>query len=87
MPPVAHKSEPPATAAVGAAGQDCMAIGNVQLLVAPMLALFCSIKCPGELILKLFDLARELRDAEAGSQRGWFYLDRNLDRDGFAKVA
>lgn len=28
-----------------------------------MLALFCSVKCPGNLILKTYDLARQLRDA------------------------
>jgi len=35
------------------------------------LALFCSIKCPGELILKLFDLAKELRDREVGVISGF----------------
>lgn len=28
-----------------------------------MLALFCSVRCPGDLILKTYDLARSLRDA------------------------
>jgi len=35
------------------------------------LGLFCSIKCPGELILKLFDLAKELRDREVGVISGF----------------
>ncbi len=37
-------------------------MGEPSLLDTSRLALFCSIKCPGELILKLFDLAKELRD-------------------------
>jgi predicted Rossmann fold nucleotide-binding protein DprA/Smf involved in DNA uptake len=49
-------------AVITAAGQECRIIGNVRLLDTPKLALFCSIKCPGELILKLFDFAKELRD-------------------------
>jgi len=39
------------------------AVGDAQLLErVPLLALFCSRKCPGELILKAYDLARRLRD-------------------------
>jgi len=37
-------------------------LGDVNLLKRRSLALFCSVKCPGDLILKTFDLARELRD-------------------------
>lgn len=37
----------------------------------PLLGLFCSIKCPGELILKLFDLARDLRDRGVGVVSGF----------------
>lgn len=48
------------------------AIGNLSLIQKPaidsvvpeVVALFCSIKCPGELILKTYDLAQALRDAE-----------------------
>jgi predicted Rossmann fold nucleotide-binding protein DprA/Smf involved in DNA uptake len=54
-----------------AAGQECRAIGNVAILQTPKLALFCSIKCPGELILKLFDLAKELRDKRVGVISGF----------------
>jgi predicted Rossmann fold nucleotide-binding protein DprA/Smf involved in DNA uptake len=39
-------------------------IGNLSLLQEPAIALFCSIKCPGDLILKTYDLAQALRDAE-----------------------
>ncbi len=45
-----------------AAGQACTARGDVRLLRVPLLALFCSIKCPGNIILKTFDLMKELRD-------------------------
>ena len=37
--------------------------GNLSLLDEPLTALFCSNRCPGDLILKTYDLARALRDA------------------------
>ena len=37
--------------------------GNLQLLEEPLTALFCSAQCPGDLILKTYDLARSMRDA------------------------
>ncbi|MBP7937701.1 MAG: DNA-processing protein DprA [Phycisphaerae bacterium] len=37
--------------------------GNAALLTSTSVALFCSVKCPGDLILKTYDLARALRDA------------------------
>ena len=37
--------------------------GNVRLLEEPLTALFCSQRCPGDLILKTYDLARAMRDA------------------------
>jgi len=40
------------------------AFGNLSLIQKPAVALFCSIKCPGDLILKTYDLAQALRDAE-----------------------
>lgn len=39
------------------------ALGNLDILRHKKLALSCSVKCPGNLILKTYDLARELRDA------------------------
>jgi len=39
-----------------------IAHGNLDILQGKKLALFCSIRCPGNLILKTYDLARELRD-------------------------
>ena len=43
---------------------ECMfALGDLNILRQRMLALFCSVKCPGDLILRTYDLARQLRDA------------------------
>lgn len=38
------------------------ALGNLDLLGLPLTTLFCSRKCPGDAILKAYDLARELRE-------------------------
>jgi len=40
-----------------------MAHGNLELLQDKTLALFCSVRCLGMLILRAYDLARALRDA------------------------
>ena len=40
------------------------AIGNLDLLDSAPLALFCSVRCPGRLILQTYDLAQALRAAE-----------------------
>jgi predicted Rossmann fold nucleotide-binding protein DprA/Smf involved in DNA uptake len=45
------------------APQKLVALGNLDLLQAHPLALFCSAKCPGDLILQTYDLAQALRDA------------------------
>ena len=37
--------------------------GNLHLLEEPLTAFFCSARCPGDLILKTYDLARSMRDA------------------------
>ena len=39
------------------------ALGNVDILRQKKLALFCSVKCPGTLILQTYDLACALRNA------------------------
>lgn len=46
-----------------AAPQQIALVGNLDLLQEKPLALFCSNRCPGNLILKTYDLAVELRDA------------------------
>ena len=38
-------------------------IGDLDILGKKLLGFFCSVKCPGNVILKTYDLARELRDA------------------------
>lgn len=38
-------------------------LGNPDLVGEPLIALFCSNRCPGDIILKTYDLARALRDA------------------------
>lgn len=37
-------------------------IGDGAILSRPKIALFCSVKCPGKLILDTYDLAKRLRD-------------------------
>lgn len=38
-------------------------IGIPEILKRQLLGLFCSVKCPGDLILRTYDLARAIRDA------------------------
>jgi predicted Rossmann fold nucleotide-binding protein DprA/Smf involved in DNA uptake len=38
--------------------------GNPELLQRPLTAIFCSRKCPGDAVLKAYDLACGLRDNE-----------------------
>ncbi|MDI6776964.1 MAG: DNA-processing protein DprA [Syntrophales bacterium] len=38
-------------------------LGNIDILHHNKLALFCSVKCPGNLILQTYDLAQSLREA------------------------
>ncbi|HWP91527.1 MAG TPA: DNA-processing protein DprA [Thermodesulfobacteriota bacterium] len=47
----------------GQAPQSIIALGNLDILRQKKLALFCSVKCPGSLILKTYDLAQSLRQA------------------------
>lgn len=46
-------------------------IGSKQLIDNTTLALFCSIKCPGNLILKTYDLAKSLRDNDVAVISGF----------------
>lgn len=43
--------------------QTIDAIGDISILTKPLTALFCSVRCPGEIILKAYDLTRTLRDS------------------------
>jgi len=38
-------------------------IGNTGILDRDLLGFFCSVKCPGNIILKTYDMARSFRDA------------------------
>ena len=38
-------------------------IGNLDILNRNLLGFFCSVKCPGDIILKTYDLTRSFRDA------------------------
>jgi predicted Rossmann fold nucleotide-binding protein DprA/Smf involved in DNA uptake len=40
-------------------------LGNADLLGESAVALFCSVKCPGSLILKTYDLSQKLRETNA----------------------
>ncbi len=46
------------------APQRIAALGNLDLLQCRALAFLCSVKCPGNIILKTYDLAKALRDAK-----------------------
>ena len=48
-------------------GEDLPAIaskGDLQVLNRTLIGFFCSVRCPGDIILKTYDLARTLRNAE-----------------------
>jgi predicted Rossmann fold nucleotide-binding protein DprA/Smf involved in DNA uptake len=38
------------------------ALGNLEILRTKLLALFCSVECPGKVILETYDLAHKLRE-------------------------
>lgn len=49
---------------LGDQAPECIfALGDLGILRQKPVALFCSVKCPGDLILQTYDLARQLRDA------------------------
>lgn len=45
------------------APESIVSLGSLDILQEKKLAFFCSVKCPGDLILKTYDLARDLRGA------------------------
>jgi hypothetical protein len=56
----------PATLRQAMAQIDAAAVwtlGNPAILDLPLLGLFCSQKCPGDIISKTFDTIRQLRDS------------------------
>ena len=51
--------------AIGAGGEAPVALlGDPGILDGRLIGFFCSVRCPGDVILKTFDLARSLRDAD-----------------------
>ena len=40
--------------------------GSLGVLAGTLIGFFCSVRCPGDIILKTYDLARALRRADAG---------------------
>ena len=51
--------------AIGAGGEAPVALlGDPGILKGRLIGFFCSVRCPGDVILKTFDLARSLRDAD-----------------------
>lgn len=48
----------------GLAIERLWVIGNLELLERPLLGFFCSMQCPGAVIVRSYDIARELRDRD-----------------------
>src|SRR4030067_1622208 len=46
------------------APKDITAIGNLDILKNNTLAVFSSVKCPGTIILKTYDLMKKLRESD-----------------------
>lgn len=60
------KNYPAALSALGDGAPTTLALlGNCDLLGESAVALFCSVKCPGSLILETHDLAQKLRETHA----------------------
>lgn len=48
---------------IGARGEEPVAVlGDPAILEGRLIGFFCSVRCPGDVILKTFDLARAVRD-------------------------
>ena len=57
---------------IGAGGEAPVALmGNPRILEGRLIGFFCSVRCPGDVILKTFDLARALRDADVAVVGGF----------------
>ncbi len=52
------------------------AIGDLDILSNPLIAFFCSSRCPGQVILRVYDLARSLRDAGITVISGFHFYKR-----------
>ncbi|MBM4386755.1 MAG: DNA-binding protein [Deltaproteobacteria bacterium] len=57
---------------LAAAGKEYVsAVGDINLVENELTALLCSVKCPGNSIIRTFDLARKLRDDGAAVISGF----------------
>ena len=57
----------PAALRLCSSGEDLPAVsskGNLRVLDRTLVGFFCSVRCPGDIILKTYDLARTLRNAQ-----------------------
>ena len=59
-------------------------IGNVDILHHQKLAIFCSAKCPGNLILQTYDLAQKLREEGITVISGFSFAYRTGVFEAFA---
>jgi predicted Rossmann fold nucleotide-binding protein DprA/Smf involved in DNA uptake len=64
LPALLDCTESLASLAQRASVTRLIALGNLDLLQHDTLALFCSTRCPGSLILKFYDALRTLRDTQ-----------------------
>src|SRR5512133_1908178 len=56
---------PPVAALLGPdAPVNVSVIGNLEILSCTKLALMCSVRCPGRIILRAYDLAQSLRQSD-----------------------
>jgi predicted Rossmann fold nucleotide-binding protein DprA/Smf involved in DNA uptake len=63
LDPAAPTCPPVLSRAAEAVGATSLhAIGALDILARPLLGYFCSSRCPGSVILRAYDLARELRE-------------------------
>lgn len=56
---------------VGNAFDELSLLGNRDALSTKLLGLFCSIRCPGDLVLQTYSLAQQLRDLEVATISGF----------------
>jgi len=61
-PAVPHDGRRAVPARTNEAGRLVYVVGDAAILDRPKVALFCSVKCPGKLILDTYDLAKRFRD-------------------------
>lgn len=72
LTPTRYENAPQIGRRLGHATRDNLTvIGKLDLLDRHLTAFLCSRKCPGDLILKAYDWAREIRDGDRGVISGF----------------